>query len=221
MVCRPASTLPLTSWNSARTDGPIPTNLRKQPSWTAPIAEISGPTSPNFRYPHRSLTNKQLSAQEDPQRDPLEQSKMLGARACRVLAGTDRAAPSRPTRPETPTLTPEQRHGRWKAMTIKLMLVVRNFFLKKITQEILGIPAYRTIFQQVDHMERPAAAEQVVHRVINGEIVGEILKSGKKVPTDEAMLCPHPLDQMKRRGNRDEKWWICFKPAFHNFVLHK
>ena len=49
----------------------------------------------------------------------------------------------------------------------------------------------------------------MVNRVINGEIVGEQLKSGHKTPSTEAMMCQHPIESMKARGNKSEQWWTC------------
>ena len=44
--------------------------------------------------------------------------------------------------------------------------------------------------------------------VINGKVVGKLLKSGTgRVMIDPAM-CAHPTAMMKRRGNK-MKWWSC------------
>ena len=136
---------------------------------------------------------------------------MWGARACRVLAGTAASSSQEgpKSRSQTARLTPEQRVQRWKVVTLKILLVLRNFHMKRSSQEILGKEAYQRIFNQVDRSERPLAADQVVHRVINGEVVGAEMKSGKKEATEDVMLCQHPTTAMKARGNKTEKWWTC------------
>ena len=137
---------------------------------------------------------------------------MLGARACRVLAGASAAPQSStngPVHPKMAKLSPESRLARWKMIVIKLMLVLRNFWMKQISQEILGRDTYRRLFQQINRTERPQASDQIVHKVINGEIVGEELKTGTKTPTTEALMCQHPMKSMKARGNKNEKWWTC------------
>ena len=137
---------------------------------------------------------------------------MLGARALRVLAGKETPGPSSKKKSsEVARLTPEQRCHQWKRITSKILLVVRNLEIKRTTQQILGVEQYRRIFRQIDQIESPAAPSQVVHRVINGEIVGQVLASTGKETSTDAFLCQHPIDAMKRRGNRTQSWWTCMR----------
>ena len=92
-------------------------------------------------------------------------------------------------------------------MVLKLFLVLDNFQLKKCTQAVLGKDAYLRIFHQVRDQEE--APQPQVSNVINGEIVGKQLSPGEGRVEVDPEQCRHPLDRMKRHGNRTSKWWTC------------
>ena len=135
---------------------------------------------------------------------------MLGQRAARLLD-----APTRPVVPQrinldAARLTTQERLGRWRALSLKVFLILQNVQLKRTSQEILGRDAYRRIFQQLDGMLYPTAPV-VMHRVINGQVMGKQLPLREEESSDMQAMCQHPFDQIKTRGNQKAKWFTCLR----------
>ena len=78
---------------------------------------------------------------------------MLGARACRLLENRSAGSRETPAAPRAAQLSPEQREARWKIFVLKLLLVLRNYALKRASQAVLGEETYRRIFQMTDRAE--------------------------------------------------------------------
>ena len=136
---------------------------------------------------------------------------MLGERACRIVQGQRSSSSNQGTSSGVTTgpakLTTDQRLARWKIFVLKLIMVLDNFHLKKRTQAVLGKDAYLRIFHQVK--DQGDAPPPQITNVINGEIVGKPLSPGEGTVEVDPTQCQHPVQRMKRHGNRSSKWWTC------------
>ena len=96
-------------------------------------------------------------------------------------------------------------------MVLKLLLVLRNYTLKRATQAVLGEDVYKRIFQQTDRAVNPTPqSSNNINRYLNGEVVGRPLEAWNPHRAEvDANICQHPASAMKARGNRDQKWWTC------------
>ena len=72
---------------------------------------------------------------------------------------------------------------------------------------MLGRDAYLRIFHQAER-KLPNDVTQH-HRVIRGELVGQLLPQGAGEQQQDPLLCSHPTDQMRKRGNKGGRWWTC------------
>ena len=128
---------------------------------------------------------------------------MLGEWACRIVQGQRRSSNQETPLETTPgeaKLTTDQRLARWKVLALKLLMVLDNFLLKKRTQAVLGRDAYFRILHQVRNQGDEPPPQ--VSKVINGEIVGKPLSPGEGDAEVDPEQCQHPVERLKRHGNR-------------------
>ena len=170
--------------------------------------------TPNARdMYHAALSNCSHFVQANPGRLLTKTWKMLGARASRLSQNQSRATGSSGTRITTPTtacLTSTTRLSLWKNLCVKILYILDSFDRRHRLGAILGKAAYKRIYNQFDKAKDP---NTIVNRIIHGEIVGKPMKisQGDRLAHSRAdtMMCQHPTEDMKRRGNKTSNWWTC------------
>ena len=106
-------------------------------------------------------------------------------------------------------------------MVRKVYMLFRALYYINKAHTLLPHETYQDLTGRPgDKKYRDPAEDQVneVSRVINGEAVGAPLRpstSGPE-PTHDPATCEHPVDQMRRKGNRPvenvptmSSWWVC------------
>ena len=102
--------------------------------------------------------------------------------------------------------------ARWRAIKIKLMMVIRLFAIKKSAQAVLGRDTYLRILKDVQHQnEEDARPQDVPSRIVQGELLGAPLRRGTGAARLHPTQCDHPETSVKARANAKAKWFTCLQ----------
>ena len=138
-------------------------------------------------------------------------------RACRLLQ------PSEPTPAHTTERSPSaaaaarlsesERLSRWKALCLRLYLILQTAYQTNKAKILLGAPVYNRMFQSKQEL---AVRGPVNYRFVNGQVVGKPLPPGKgdkdtKKPLVDPAICAHNDRDLMSRANKTTKWWTCKK----------
>ena len=122
------------------------------------------------------------------------------------------------SRAPTAKLSSTKRLSLWQNLVVKMVLIIKQLENVERLKVYLGDKVYKNLFPtEGNQVEAPK--EQVITRILDGEIVGRQLaqaSQSKKPARTEPALCPHPVTRdnkkvMIRGGNQSKtkKWWTC------------
>ena len=144
-------------------------------------------------------------------------TQSLGARAARLVGAAmqeSAPAPSRQRRrpqkgPDSPD-DPQVMH-KWKQFAIKYLMILKAYMIKNQIKHALGLETYLRLFGEIRRRTENRAQPQIT-RVIGNEIVGPVkLPPGKGQILVDPLMCRHPIEFMKPRGNKSSAWWTCLQ----------
>ena len=115
------------------------------------------------------------------------------------------------SRAPTAKLSSTKRLSLWQNLVVKVVLIIKQLENVERLKVYLGDKVYKNLFPtEGNQVEAPK--EQVITRILDGEIVGRQLaqaSQSKKPARTEPALCPHPVTRdnrkvMIRGGNQSE-----------------
>jgi hypothetical protein len=147
---------------------------------------------------------------------------MLGSRAARLTDQNNQRASAKPKPPGVPRpplsfATAEQRLRNWFRLTRKLQMILDAFHYKTCVMHAIGERPYKVIFGHLREEQRKTNLEHEqlgIMKVLDGQIMGEVLPDSKTLKTTELgrtskLLCQHPTTSIKQGGNKHERWFTC------------
>ena len=106
----------------------------------------------------------------------------------------------------------------WRRLVLKIVWLFQMIDQRCRTKAILGEKVYDAWFTVPMPQSVSQSSQPVVHRIINGQVVGRQLERGEGAKdrlkaTMDPIMCQHPTENMKARGNAKALWWFCEKCA--------
>ena len=118
--------------------------------------------------------------------------------------------------PRRPRTIPENKlHWMWGKIFLKISLCMHHLHRQRCMKNILGEKNYNKIFNPTVESASTAQPAQTPFRILHGQVVGKPLKPGEgkedlKKKSMDPVMCQHPDEAMKKRGNNEEcMWWLC------------
>jgi hypothetical protein len=112
------------------------------------------------------------------------------------------------------SLSESERLSRWRAVVLKMCLVLQTASPQTKAKSLLCETEYRRLFIE-SQMEVPKTASKIHYQHHpNGQLIGRELAKGvgtkdAKNARHDPAVCQHPSHALTARGNKTLKWWTC------------